>query len=218
LKRLCERTETFLPALKSLEVETVVSSNNEDELAALKRLLTSLKQLLSYIQAFVTEDNNNHDSFSFVRKMVVNEEFRLNRAKLIFSYYSNIHKLRLELLPAVDVSFAKLHEEDMEDFQIDMKAMLAALINEALGLRTNTAELKSCLQEMKQDCSEGLTVMLNELCEEVETKIAKNLNITVKDLADIEEALKNHLSGFMTVFKSKKAGEFIIVVIDKLFY
>jgi hypothetical protein len=196
-----------------LEVENV-SSKNEDERAALKRMLALLKKLLSDIQSFVSEDNH-HDSFSFARKMVVNEEFRLNRAKVIFSFHASIHKLRLELLPPADVSVATLHDEDLEDFQRDMEAMLAVVINEVLGWRTKTAEIKLCLQAMKQDCSEGLTEILNKLGE-VETKIAQNLTITVEDVASIKDVLNNHLTGFMTLLKSKKTGVSIIVLMDKL--
>jgi hypothetical protein len=204
-KRLCERTEIFLVALKYPEIETVVSIKNETELAVSKNTLESLKKLLSDIHNFVSKDNHNN-SFSITQKMIVSEEFRLNRAKAIFLFYGRIHELRSELLPALDVSIDKIREKDLEDFQLDMEAMLGAVMKELDSLRMNTtAELKRCLQAMKQDCSERQTNILNKLLE-VESKIVENHLITLIDLAGIEEALHNQLSEFMAFLKSKNAG------------
>jgi transcriptional regulator of heat shock response len=54
VKRLCERTEIFLSALKSLE-DPAAATQKEAAFAGLKSLLQSLKKLLSEIQDFVSQ-------------------------------------------------------------------------------------------------------------------------------------------------------------------
>jgi hypothetical protein len=202
-KRLCERTEIFLPALKSLEVETAFSSKNEAELVGLKRSFTSLKQLLSDIQDVVSKDHKEN-SFS-VRNMVVNEDFRSNMAEAIFNFHARIHEFQSELLPTVAVSVEKTRAEDLEDFQLDMEAMLAAVMEEICGLRMNPAEQKRCLQAMKQDCSEGQTEILNKLSE-VEAMVDANHDVSLMDLAGIEQAINSDIFAFMASLKSKITG------------
>ena len=199
VKRLCERTEIFLSALKSLE-DPAVATQKEAEFAGLKSVLQSLKKLLSEIQVFVSQ-YGQESSLSIARKMAVNDEFRSKRAQEISSFNARIHKLRSTLLPAVDESVEKNREEDLEDFRLDMEGMLETVMEELKGLRTNPAELKRYLQEMKQDCSTRQIEILNKLSE-----VEANVNVSLMDLSDIEQTLTNHI----------KKGKSIILMLDNL--
>jgi hypothetical protein len=143
--------------------------------------------------------------------MAVNDEFRSKRAQVFSSFNAHIHQLRSTLLPAVNVSFEKNREEDFEDFRLDMKGMLDAVMEELKGLRTNPAELKRYLQEMKQDCSEGQTEILNKLSE-----VEANVNVSLMDLSDIEQTLNNQISLFMALLKRKVKGKSIILMLYNL--
>ena len=86
-----------------------------------------------------------------------------------------------------------------------MEAMLAAVMEEICGLRTNPAELKRYFQAMKQDCSTRQTEILNKLSE-VEAIVDANHDVSLIDLAGIEQALNNSLSGFIALLRSKNTG------------
>jgi hypothetical protein len=137
--------------------------------------------------------------------MAVNDEFRSKRVKEISSFNARIHELRSALLPAVDVSVEKNREEDLEDFRLDMEAMLAAVIQEIMRFRLNKVNLKRCLQAMKQDCSEGQTEVLKKLSL-VEAIVDASRNVSLMDLAGIEEVLNNSLSAFIAFLKSEIKG------------
>jgi hypothetical protein len=202
-KRLCERTEIFLPTLKSLE-DSTVATQNDAEFAGLKNLLQSFKKLLSEIQDFFAlyvQDS----SLSITRRMALNNEFRSKRAEEISSFNARILELRSVLLPAVGGSVEKNCEEDLEDLQLDMEESLAAMLEELKGLRTNPAELKRCLQVMKQDCCEGQTEIFNKLSE-VEAIFDANHHVSVMDLVGIEQAIYNQLSAFPASLKNKSKG------------
>jgi hypothetical protein len=209
-KHVCERTKIFLPALKSFSSK----HENEAELVSLKKTLKSLKNLLSDIQDFVSENNHDDNSFSISRKMVVNEEYRLNRAGTTFIFCDRIHEFQLKLLPAVDVSVEKTRAEDLEDFQLDMEAMVETMMEELSGYRMNPSELKRCLQAMKQDCSEGQTEISNKLSE-VEAIVDANHDVSLMDLGGIEEVLYNSLYGFMALLKNKNTGKSIMIFLSR---
>jgi hypothetical protein len=200
-KRLCERTEIFLSALKSLE-DPAIAIEKEAEFPGLKSLLQCLMKLLSEIQDFVSQYGQD-SSLSIARKMAVNDEFRSKRVEEISLFNARIHELRSTLLPAVDITVENNLEEDLEDFQLDMEGMLETMMEELRGLRTNPAELKRYLQAMKQDCSQGQTEILNKL-PEVEEMV--DANVSLMDLGGIEETLNNSLSGFIALLKSKIKG------------
>jgi hypothetical protein len=190
--------------------EPAIATQKEAEFAGLKSVLQSLKKLLSEIKDFVSQYGQD-SSLSIARKMAVNDEFRSKRVEEISSFNVRIHELRCTLLPAVDISVEKNREEDLEDFRLDMEAMLETVIEELKGLRTYPAELKRCLQAMKQNCSEGETEVLNKLSE-----VEANVNVSLMDLSDIEQTLTNQISLFMALLKRKVKGKSIILMLDNL--
>jgi hypothetical protein len=196
-KRLCERTEIFLSVLKSFQVETEGSIRNDAEL---KRTLTYLKELLCDIEDFVSKDDN--DSLIIARKMVLNEVFRRRKVDKLSLFHTRLHRLRLLLLPTVEVSVEKNREEDLDDFQLDLEAMFEAVMEEVSSLRTNGTQFKCCLQAMKQECSEGQKKILNKLSE-VEAMVASNQTISSTVLADIKHVVRVSLSTFMESLKSE---------------
>jgi hypothetical protein len=191
-KRLCERAEIFLSALISWE--------DPDEAYEKEAHFFCLKELLSEIIDFVSQ--YEHDSsFSIARKMAVNEEFRSKRSKEFSSLNSRIHNLTSILLPS-DVSVEKLREEDLEDFQLEMDAMLEAVVEDVSALRTNSTQLKVYLQALREDCSIGQEDIANKLSD-LEKKLAANQKISLADLGAIEQVVHNGVSGFMDSLKSE---------------
>jgi hypothetical protein len=202
VKRLCERTEIFLSALKSLE-DPAVATQKEAEFAGLKSVLQSLKKLLSEIQDFVSQYGQD-SSLSIARKMAVNDEFRSKRVREISSFNARIHELRSTLLPAVDVSVEKNREEDLEDFRLDMEAILETMMEELTSTRTNSTKFSICLKEIKDNCSEGQSEILKHLLE-LENKLLAGKKISVGEVAGIENAVNESMSVFAESLKSEVA-------------
>jgi hypothetical protein len=98
-----------------------------------------------------------------------------------------------------------------------MEGMLAAVMEELKGLRTNPAELKRCLQTMKQDCSTRQTEILHKLSE-VEAIVDANHDVSLVDLAGIEEVLYNSLSLFMMVLNSNNKSKCIACLIHTILF
>lgn len=197
VRRLCERTGIFLPIIIDLQDPERLKEKCQG-FAGLNRLLESLVELLAEIKDFVEQDGS-----SLARKMVVNEEFRAGRVGTISAFYSRIHEVRNAFSwPEGIEAIEKRREEDFEDFQHDMNEMLESVLEELMLQRSNAANFKTLLHDMKDHCSNQHVGVLKKLIA-LEEKVSANKQISIADIGgELHAAMTDCLSPFFASLKT----------------
>jgi hypothetical protein len=149
VRQLCERVENYFTSFfTDLNSDPDIFSHKVKTIANFETFLHTTVVLLGELQGFVTEFAGERSSLTFARKLLVENDFRINKAKQIASFTKRVHECAAMLVPELEIN---AEARERENFQLNMSIMLGDLMTQLTGNANMTQALFTDLQKESKE-------------------------------------------------------------------